>query len=126
MTNNKISAERLDYWRHYCQAKLGSSEETPFGPDALVYKVGGKIFALVRLAAPLSINLKCDPQEAMILRASFDAVIPGYHMNKKHWNTIDLSAELASGLVEGWLDDSYALVLKGLPKALQARLTEKA
>ncbi|WP_320822789.1 MmcQ/YjbR family DNA-binding protein [Reinekea sp.] len=125
MTKIDISSARIDYWRHCCQAKLGSSEETPFGPDTLVYKAGGKIFALLRLAKPLSINLKCDPQEAMILRASFDSVTPGYHMIKKHWNTIDLSAGLASGLVEGWLDDSYALVLKGLPKALQARLAGK-
>ncbi len=58
----------------------------------------------------------------MILRASFAAVIPGYHMNKKHWNTIDLSAELDEDLLAGWLDDSYDLVVKGLPKALQARL----
>lgn len=122
MTHNNQAADRLDYWRQRCLAKLGSSEETPFGPDVLVYKVAGKMFASLSVNTPLTINLKCDPQEAMILRASFAAVIPGYHMNKKHWNTIDLSAELDEDLLAGWLDDSYDLVVKGLPKALQARL----
>lgn len=122
MTHNNQAADRLDSWRRRCLAKLGSSEETPFGPEVLVYKVAGKMFASLSVNTPLTINLKCDPQEAMILRASFAAVSPGYHMNKKHWNTIDLSVTWADGLVENWLDDSYDLVVKGLTKALQARL----
>ncbi|TXR54292.1 MmcQ/YjbR family DNA-binding protein [Reinekea thalattae] len=105
-------SDDIQYWRQTCQNKLGASEETPFGEGTLVYKVGGKMFALLRLSEPLSINLKCDPQEAMILRDSFSEVTPGYHMNKKHWNTVDLSTELDNELIKGWIDDSYDLVCK--------------
>jgi predicted DNA-binding protein (MmcQ/YjbR family) len=118
-----MSKTNLDYWREICLSKISSSEETPFGPEALVYKVGGKMFALIGVNAPLSMNLKCDPQEAMIIRESFEAVIPGYHMNKKHWNTVDLEADLDKELIKGWIDDSYDLVVKSLPKKVQAALT---
>ena len=110
----------LDYWRAVCSAKIGSSEETPFGPETLVYKVAGKMFALLRVNTPLSMNLKCDPQEAMIIRESFSAVTPGYHMNKKHWNTVKLDTELDKQLIKGWIDDSYDLVIASLPKKTQA------
>ena len=120
-----MSTKQLNDWRSICLAKLGSTEETPFGPETLVYKVGGKMFALLRVNAPLSINLKCDPQEAMILRDTFDEVIPGYHMNKKHWNTVALESNLDKKLIHDWIDDSYQLVLKSLPKKTQQQLTEK-
>jgi len=124
MAVSSKDTKNLNYWREICLAKLGSVEETPFGPEALVYKVSGKMFALIGVNAPLSMNLKCDPQEAMILRESFTEVIPGYHMSKKHWNTIDLETKLDKELIKGWIDDSYDLVLKGLPKKIQAALKE--
>jgi predicted DNA-binding protein (MmcQ/YjbR family) len=117
-----MSKTTLGYWRDVCNAKIGSQEETPFGPEALVYKVGGKMFALLRVNSPISMNLKCDPQEAMIIRESFAAVTPGYHMNKKHWNTVDLEAGLDEALVKGWIDDSYELVVSKLTKATRNAL----
>jgi predicted DNA-binding protein (MmcQ/YjbR family) len=117
-----MSKTVLEYWREICQAKVGSQEETPFGPETLVYKVEGKMFALLRVNSPLSMNLKCDPQEAMIIRESFSAVTPGYHMNKKHWNTVNLESGLDLELVKGWIDDSYLLIVNGLPKKTRAAL----
>lgn len=112
----------LEYWREVCSAKPGSEEQTPFGPETLVYKVGGKMFALVGITPPLTMNVKCDPQEALIIRDSFNEVTPGYHMNKKHWNTIDLEAGLDPDLIHGWLDDSYELVKQGLTKTVRQAL----
>jgi len=117
-----LSDLTIEKWRKACLTKLGSVEETPFGPEALVYKVSGKMFALIGVKTPLSMNLKCDPQEALIIRESFDAVSPGYHMNKKHWNTVDLESNLDPDLITGWIDDSYDLVLKGLPKRIRESL----
>lgn len=117
-----MSKDVLSHWREVCLAKLGSEEDTPFGPEALVYEVHGKMFALIGVSPPLTMNLKCDPQEAMIIRESFEAVTAGYHMNKKHWNTVDLEANLDEELIKGWIDDSYDLVVKGLPKKVQAQL----
>jgi len=116
--------DAIDIWRERLGAKPGTTEETPFGPQALVYKVAGKMFALLMTdRSPLGINLKCDPQQALIIRDTFSAVTPGYHMNKKHWNTIDLEAGLDMELVQSWIDDSYDLVKNKLPKAVQARLS---
>ena len=116
--------ETVDLWRERLLAKPGATEDTPFGPEALVYKVAGKMFALIRLGETrLDMNLKCDPQEAMIIRDSFEAVTPGYHMNKKHWNTVDLLAGLETELIQGWVDDSYELVKSKLPKRVQSQLT---
>lgn len=115
--------QQVNEWRERLSAKPGAQEETPFGPEALVYKVAGKMFALISLGEALRLNLKCDPQEAMILRDTFTAVTPGYHMNKKHWNSIDLLAGLDTALIQGWVDDSYDLVTAKLPKKVQAHLT---
>lgn len=116
----------IELWRERLLAKPGSTEETPFGPQALVYKVAGKMFALLMTdRSPLGINLKCDPQQALIIRDTFKAVTPGYHMNKQHWNTIDLEAGLDVELVQSWIDDSYNLVKHKLPKSVQARLSQK-
>ena len=115
-------SEQIKYWRDACLTKLASEESTPFGEGTLVYKVAGKMFALLRLGDELSINLKCDPQEALILRDTFHEVIPGYHMNKKHWNTVSLTSDLDPELIKGWIDDSYDLVLKSLTKKQQAAL----
>ncbi len=114
----------LDSLRDYCLNKPGVTEELPFGPDALVFKVAGKMFALTSLGSErFSVNLKCDPETAQELRATYDAVLPGYHMNKVHWNTILLNGPLSDALVRGWIDDSYTLVVASLTKKQQTSLT---
>ncbi|RYD40841.1 MAG: MmcQ/YjbR family DNA-binding protein [Verrucomicrobiaceae bacterium] len=101
----------------HCLSKPGAEETTPFGPEVLVYKIGGKVFALTDPAEfPARMNLKCDPDRAVELRDEYDAVLPGYHMNKKHWNTIVLDGSLPGKLVREMIDHSYELVVKGLPK----------
>lgn len=102
----------------YLLAKKGTTEETPFGPEALVYKVVGKMFALVAWEAdPLTISLKCEPGQAMFLRDIYPAVRPGYHMNKTHWNTVTLDGTVPDEEVLAMIDDSYDLVVKGLTRA---------
>lgn len=101
----------------YCMTKRGAEETTPFGPDVLVYKVAGKIFALAALDdVPARVNLKCDPDRALELRDLYDAVIPGYHMNKKHWNTVILDGSLGEKREQELVDHSYNLVVASLPK----------
>ncbi len=97
--------------REYCIAKTAATESFPFGDDTLVFKVNGKIFALVNLDGQLTINLKCDPAYAIELRERFEAVTPGYHMNKKHWNTIILDGTVPDKEVFSWIDHSYELVI---------------
>ena len=93
-------------------SKPGAEESTPFGPDVLVFKVGGKIFALTDPGEyPARLNLKCDPDRAISLRDEYESVLPGYHMNKKHWNTILLDGSLPSPMVRELIDHSYALVV---------------
>jgi len=108
----------FDTLRTYLNSKPGATEDFPFDPVTLVLKVSGKMFALVALDKdPLRINLKCDPEKAQILRDCFAAVIPGYHMNKRHWNTVILDGSIPDDMVRAMIDDSHALVVKGLPKA---------
>ena len=104
--------------QHYLLNKPEASEDFPFGPDAAVYKVHGKMFALVfqRQQQLLAINLKCDPLEAQQLRDVFSAVTPGYHMNKRHWNTVLLDGTVPGGEIERMVDHSFRLVVEGLPK----------
>ena len=112
--------------RAYLLDKAGTTEETPFGPEALVFKVCGKMFALVAWQSkPLHISLKCDPQQALVLRECFDAVKPGYHLNKKHWNTITLDDSIPAEEIAGMIDDSYQLVVKGLKKAEREALQQQ-
>ena len=100
--------------------KLGAAEDTPFGPDTLVVKVGGKMFALISLDEdPLRINLKCDPDDAQILRSLFPAIIPGYHMNKEHWNTLILDGSIPNTEIERLIDHSYDLVFRSLSKKMK-------
>ncbi|GAB4017702.1 MmcQ/YjbR family DNA-binding protein [Spirosoma koreense] len=109
--------------RDYCLAKPGAEESFPFGGDALVFKVGGKMFALLATESqPTTINLKCDPERAILLREEHTAVAPGYHMNKTHWNTITVDGRVRNTDLQEWIDHSYELVRKSLPKALQAQL----
>jgi len=104
-------------------AKKGATEETPFGPDALVYKVMGKMFALVAWEEePLAISLKCEPGQALFLRDLYPAVRPGYHMNKKHWNTVTLDGTIPEDEVKGMIDDSYELVVKSLTRVMKEEL----
>jgi predicted DNA-binding protein (MmcQ/YjbR family) len=96
--------------RDYCIAKKGATESFPFGEDTLVFKANEKIFALVNLDGELSINLKCDPAYALELREHYPSVTPGYHMNKKHWNTVLLDGTVPDKEVFSWIDHSYELV----------------
>jgi predicted DNA-binding protein (MmcQ/YjbR family) len=106
-----------------CLAQPEAYEDFPFGEDVAVYKVRGKLFALVPVAAdPPTISLKCDPDHAVTLRATYPAVRGGYHLNKRHWNTVTLDGSLTADLVTQWVEDSYDLVVDGLPKADRLRL----
>lgn len=97
--------------REYCLAKPGAAESFPFGGDTLVFKVKGKIFLLLGLDNdPLQFNVKCNPEKALELREQYHCVIPGYHMNKKHWNTILVDGSVNDKILREWIDDSYALV----------------
>lgn len=110
-----MDIERL---RDYCLAKPGVTEELPFGPDTLVFKVLGKIFVLTGLdEQPCSFNAKCDPDYAQELREQYPHSISGaYHMNKKHWNTVLCDGQLADAQLLSLVDHSYSLVVAGLPK----------
>jgi predicted DNA-binding protein (MmcQ/YjbR family) len=114
----------IEAFRNYCLSKKGVTEELPFDQNTLVYKVMGKMFALTDLALFESVNLKCDPERAPELREEFPAVLPGYHMNKKHWNTIMIDGSLPDSLIYSWIDDSYHLVVQGLSKKLKQALEE--
>jgi predicted DNA-binding protein (MmcQ/YjbR family) len=95
-----------------------ATESTPFGPDVLVFKVGGKMFALAALdEMPTRVNLKCDPDLALELRDRYEQVTPGYHMNKRHWNTVEIESGVPDAAVRRMVDDSYNLVTKTLPKS---------
>jgi len=113
--------------RKYLLNKKGTVEDTPFGPEALVFKVMGKMFALVAWDEnPPRITLKCDPDLALILRAQHQAVQPGYYMNKKHWNTIILDKSISDKQILEMIDDSYELVVKGLKKADHQELEQSS
>lgn len=110
--------------RDYCTARPGVTEEFPFGETTLVFKVMGKMFALTDVKAlPLTVNLKCDPDLAAELREQYAAVQPGYHMNKTHWNTVELDGSLTDDEVRRMIDHSYELVVRGLTRKDRERLT---
>jgi predicted DNA-binding protein (MmcQ/YjbR family) len=109
--------------RAWCLAQTGAVEDFPFGPEHSVFKVGGKMFALSALErTPLEVSLKCDPELAVHLRASYTAIRPGYHLNKRHWNTVTLDGTLEDELVRDLVEDSWDLVVSGLPKRLREEL----
>lgn len=113
----------IELLREYCLSKKGVEETLPFGPDTLVYKVGGKVFLLTGLdEAELRFNVKCDPDKAVELRENFACVLPGYHMNKKHWNTIVVDGSVSIGQLKEWIDHSYQLVVSSLPKKTREEL----
>ena len=108
----------IELIREYCLKKKGVTEEFPFHEETLVFKVMRKIFLLASLESyPLQINLKCDPEKAIELREEYDAVQPGYHMNKKHWNTVVLDGSVPAVKIRDWIDDSYNLVSAGLKRS---------
>ena len=110
----------------YCLTRAGTTEEYPFDPETMVFKVLGKMYALVSLDEnPSRINLKCDPAQVPVLRAMHESIQPGYHMNKEHWNTIILDGSLPEQLVWRLIDESYDLVVAGLPKAKRESLGKK-
>ncbi|MFT5642155.1 MAG: putative DNA-binding protein (MmcQ/YjbR family) [Flavobacteriales bacterium] len=113
----------IEEYRDYCLFKPGVTEGLPFDDNTLVFKVMGKIFALANMDPFQSVNLKCEPELALKLRAQFTAVIPGYHMNKKHWNTVEINGDAAENLIKEWIDNSYILVVKGLTKNLKTELS---
>ncbi|MEU3555698.1 MmcQ/YjbR family DNA-binding protein [Streptomyces fragilis] len=110
--------------RALCLSFNGTVEDFPFGPETSVFKVGGKLFALSALdARPLKANLKCDPDDAVRLREEYEGlVVPGWHMNKRHWNTVTVDGALPDALVRELVEDSYDLVVAGLPRAERLRL----
>jgi len=112
--------------RAYCLAKHGAREEFPFGDEVAVYKVMGKIFALLPVDAdPVSISLKCDPILAGMLSETYPAVTPGWHLNKKHWNSVKVDGSVADDEIEEWIDHSYEQVVKGLTRAQKTALAQQ-
>ncbi|CAA9198528.1 putative protein YjbR [Flavobacterium bizetiae] len=118
----------LETYYEYCLSKKGASEHFPFDEDTLVFKVGGKMFALSSLLQweknEPSVNLKCDPERAQELRAEYDDIKPGFHMSKVHWNTIALNGSLSNTLIKELIDHSYELVFKSLTKKIQNEIIE--
>jgi predicted DNA-binding protein (MmcQ/YjbR family) len=112
-----------DELRAVCLALPGAVEEFPFGPETSVFKVAGKIFALAALEAdPLSVSLKCEPELAAQLRLDYPAIRPGYHLNKRHWNTVTVDGSLPERMVRELIEDSYDLIVAALPPARRKAL----
>jgi predicted DNA-binding protein (MmcQ/YjbR family) len=115
----------LETIRKYCLAKKSTTESFPFGETTLVFKVSGKIFLLMGLdQRPLQFNVKCDPEQAVELREAYSSVIPAFHMNKKHWNTVIINGQLSSAQIREMIDASYALVVKSLPLKERKKLED--
>ena len=109
--------------RECCLSFEGAYEDFPFGPETSVFKVAGKLFAISALGrSPLSVSLKCEPDVAVGLRGAYPAITPGYHLNKRHWNTVLLDGSLPDSMVRDMVEDSYDLVVEGLPLRVQAGL----
>ena len=107
----------VEKFREYCVAKPGTTEDSPFGPEHIVFKVGGKMYALLAFEeVPPTANLKCDPDLALELRDRYEQVRPGYHMNKKHWNTVEIDSGIPEREVTKMIDQSYELVVRSLTK----------
>jgi predicted DNA-binding protein (MmcQ/YjbR family) len=115
----------IETFREFCLSFPETTEEFPFDENTLVFKVAGKMFALCDVDEFESINLKCDPDEALILRDRYEEVVPGYHMNKKHWNTVSMQSNLPDKLLREWIETSYHLVLANLRVADRKRIEEK-
>ena len=117
----------LAQFLEYCLSKPRATEGTPFGPDVLVFKVSGKMFALAALdEVPTTVNLKCDPDLALELRDRYEQVTPGYHMNKKHWNTVGIEGGIPDPELRKMIDHSYDLVAKGLLRKPRAKVAARS
>jgi predicted DNA-binding protein (MmcQ/YjbR family) len=117
----------LESLRDFCLALPGVTEDLPFGPDTLVFKVKGKVFLLTPLDTDAAqFNVKCDPEKAEELRATYPDVLPGYHMNKKHWNTVHVNGSIPAEKLFSWIRDSYDLIVASLPKKDQAELATQS
>jgi predicted DNA-binding protein (MmcQ/YjbR family) len=114
----------IEFFRNYCLSKKGVTEEFPFDEQTLVFKVMGKMFALTNVDTFVSINLKCESEKAVELREQYEGVRPGYHMNKKHWNTVLIDGSISNKLLKEWIDDSYNLVAASLTKKIQEELRQ--
>ncbi|CAN5328014.1 MmcQ/YjbR family DNA-binding protein [soil metagenome] len=115
----------LEELRDFCMSLKAVEETLPFGPETLVFKVLGKAFLLTGFESkPVQFNVKCDPEKAIELRDHNSCVLPGYHMNKKHWNTIIADGSVSNKQLKEWIVDSYNLVISGLPKVQQKKLAE--
>ncbi len=114
----------IEEYRDYCMGKKGVTEGFPFDEKTLVFKVMNKMFALTDVEGFQSINLKCNPDDAIELREQYHAVKPGYHMSKKHWNTVSVGEDASDDLIYGWIDDSYNLIVQSLTKKLKEELAK--
>jgi predicted DNA-binding protein (MmcQ/YjbR family) len=115
----------LEAFLSHCLAKPWATASHPFGPGTLVVKVAGKMFAIVEEDAdPLRVSLKCEPEIAVVLRESYASVTPGYHLSKRHWNTVTLDGTVQEKQVLEWVDDSFDLVVEALPQRLRADIDE--
>jgi predicted DNA-binding protein (MmcQ/YjbR family) len=114
----------VEFFREYCLSKKGVTEGFPFDQSTLVFKVMDKIFALTNIDLFESVNLKCDPKRAVELRETTDGIIAGFHMNKKHWNTVSLDGLVEDNLIIDLLNHSYEMVIKGMTKKSQTELQE--
>ena len=116
----------LETFYEYCLSKKAVTEHFPFDEDTLVFKVGGKMFALSSLKQwekqEPSVNLKCDPERALELRANYDAINEGYHMSKIHWNTVAINQDVPDAMLKALIDHSYDLIFKSLTKKIQAEI----
>jgi predicted DNA-binding protein (MmcQ/YjbR family) len=118
-----VGGMRMEKWVQYCLSKPGSYEDYPFGPEPTVIKVGSKMFALLSISNEVvHISLKCDPFMAELLRQQYSAVKPGYHLNKRHWNTVSIDGSIPHSEVESMIDHSYELVVKSLPKDVREQI----
>ena len=115
---------KLESFRKYCISKPGVTEEMPFDNETLVYKVVGKMFALANTICDLNITLKCDPEKAIELRASYPSVQPGYHMSKVHWNTIYIDGSIDDQDIYEWIDHSYSLIVEKLTRKEKEALAQ--
>ena len=117
---------KLKQLQKHLMSKPETTEEKPFGPQVLVYKVMGKMFALVAWEQdPLHLSVKCDPEEAILLRKQYEAITAGYHLSKTHWNTIVLDGSIPDDEIYEMIDDSYELIVEKMPKRDQAKIREQ-
>ena len=112
----------IETFRDFCLSKKGVTEDFPFDEETLVFKVMGKLFTLTNVDLFKSVNLKCDPEWAIELREKYTAIKPGFHMNKKHWNTIEIDGSLSDSFIRQLISHSYDLVVEKLPKAMKVEL----